>query len=266
MTKTFVSDNTNLLKIGWFTTGRGEGSYGLLESTLNAINSGELHGKIAFVFVNRVEGQTRQTDRLLALVRSHRIPLITLSSRDFRRSHGNKPWKNLREAFDETVIELLSPYDADIAVHAGYMLIAPLLCSEYLTLNLHPALPGGTIGMWQQAVWDVIDKQLDTTGAMIHVSTIKVDEGPEIATAVFSVRGKNIDSHWEEIDGFDLKTLKQKMGEELELFKAIRKAGLLRERPLLVETLKAESQGHIDPTGSKGIVDLTEVVEKSVIN
>ena len=161
---------------------------------------------------------------------------------------------------------MLSPYEADIAVHAGYMLIAPLLCSEYLTLNLHPALPGGTIGMWQQAVWDVIDKRLDTTGAIIHVSTIKVDEGPVIATAVFSVRGKNFDSHWEEIDGFDLKTLKQKMGEELELFKAIRKAGLLRERPLLVETLKAVSQGHIDPTGSKGIVDLTEVVEKSVIN
>ena len=120
--------------------------------------------------------------------------------------------------------------------------------------------------MWQQAVWDVIDKRLDTTGAMIHVSTIKVDEGPVIATAGFSLRGKNFDSHWKEIDGFDLKTLKQKMGEELELFKAIRKAGLLRERPLLVETLKAVSQGRIDPTGSKGIVDLTEVVEKSVIN
>ena len=266
MATTFVSDNKNLLKIGWFTTGRGEGSYGLLESTLNAIDAGELHGKIAFVFVNRVEGQTSQTDRLLTLVRSHGIPLITLSSRDFRRSHNNKPWKNLREMFDKTVIELLKPYDADIAVHAGYMLIAPLLCSEYLTLNLHPALPGGTIGMWQQAVWDVIDKRLNRTGAMVHVSTINVDEGPVIATAVFSVRGKNFDSHWEEIDGFDLKTLKQKIGEELELFKAIRKAGLLRERPLLVETLKAVSQGRIDPTGSSGTIDLTKVVEKSVVN
>ena len=266
MATTFVSDNKNLLKIGWFTTGRGEGSYGLLESTLNAIHSGELHGKIAFVFVNRVEGQTNHTDRLLTLVRSHGIPLITLSSRDFRRAHNNKPWKNLREMFDKTIIELLKPYDADIAVHAGYMLIAPLLCSEYLTLNLHPALPGGTIGMWQQAVWDVIEKRLNRTGAMVHVSTINVDEGPVIATSDFSVRGKNFDAHWEEIDGFDLKKLKQKMGEELELFKAIRKAGLLRERPLLVETLKAVSQGRIDPTGSSGTIDLTKVVEKSVVN
>ena len=146
------------------------------------------------------------------------------------------------------------------------MLIAPLLCSEYLTLNLHPALPGGTIGMWQQAVWDVIEKRLNRTGAMVHVSTINVDEGPVIATSDFSVRGKNFDAHLEEIDGFDLKTLKQKMGEELELFKAIRNAGLLRERPLLVETLKAVSQGRIDPTGSSGTIDLTKVVEKSVVN
>ena len=266
MTTTFFSDNTHLLKIGWFTTGRGEGSYGLLESTLNAIDSGELHGKISFVFVNRVQGQTRQTDRLLALVRSHEIPLITLSSRDFRRAHDNKPWMNLREVFDKAVIELLSPYDADIAVHAGYMLIAPLLCSEYLTLNLHPALPGDTIGMWQQAVWDVIDKRLNRTGAMIHVSTINVDEGPVIATTRFSVRGKNFDAHWKEIDGFDLNTIKQDKGEALGLFKAIRKAGLLRERPLLVETLRAISQGRIDPTGSNGITDLTNLVEKSVLN
>ena len=145
MTKIFDSDNTDLLKIGWFTTGRGEGSYGLLESTLNAIDSGELHGEVKFVFVNRVEGQTKQTDRFLTFVKSRGIPLITLSSRDFRREHNNEPWANLREVFDKAVIELLSPFDADLAVHAGYMLIAPLLCSEYLTLNLHPALPGGTI-------------------------------------------------------------------------------------------------------------------------
>ncbi len=266
MTTAFASDNADVLKIGWFTTGRGEGSYGLLESTLNAIDSGELRGKITFVFVNRVKGQTDPTDRFLTLVRSHGIPLITLSSRDFRQSHNNDPWANLREVFDKAVIELLSPYDADIAVHAGYMLIAPLLCLEYLTLNLHPALPGGTIGMWQQAIWDVIDKRLDRTGAMIHVSTINVDEGPVIATTGFSVRGKEFDPLWKEIDGLDLKTLKQEQGEELGLFKAIRKAGLLRERPLLVETLKAVAQGLINPTRSEDIIDLTRTVEKSMMD
>lgn len=254
-------DPQKKLTIGWFSTGRGEGSYGLLKSVLDAIDSGDLPAEFTFVFVNRARGQTRLTDRFLGLVESRDIPLVTLSSRDFRRSHDNRPWPELREDFDMAAIELLRPYSADIAVQAGYMLIAPLLCSEYLTLNLHPALPGGTIGMWQQAVWDVIDGGLDETGAMVHVSTEEVDEGPVLATAKFSVRGEGFDPLWREITGSDLAALKKDPGEDLPLFKTIREAGLLRERPLLVETLKAVAAGRIDPTGAGEIADLTPEVE-----
>ena len=252
------------LKIGWFSTGRGEGSYGLLSSALEAIDSGDLPAELAFVFVNRVKGQTKRTDRFLELVESRGIPLVTLSSRDFRRANDNKPWAELREAFDEAAIELLRPHKADIAVHAGYMLIAPLLCSEYLTLNLHPALPGGTIGMWQQAVWDVITEGLDETGAMIHVSTEDVDEGPVLSTAKFSVRGADFDNLWADVNGADFDALKSEPGEDLLLFKAIRGAGLLRERPLLIETLKAVGEGRIDPTGAGDVVDLSVEVERVV--
>ncbi len=257
------------LKIGWFSTGRGEGSYGLLNSALEAIDSGDLPAELTFVFVNRVKGQTKRTDRFLELVESRGIPLVTLSSRDFRRSHDNKPWAELREVFDRAAIELLQPHSADIAVHAGYMLIAPLLCSEYLTLNLHPALPGGTIGMWQQAVWDVITQGLDSTGAMIHVSTEYVDEGPVLATAEFSVRGAEFvearqELEWLNTEGLDYERVMKEKGEELLLFRAIRAAGLLRERPLLIETLKAVAGGRIDPTGAGDVVDLTVEVEKSV--
>lgn len=252
------------MRIGWFSTGRGEGSYGLLRSALDATGSGDLAASISFVFVNRNHGQTEQTDRFLRLVESHDIPLVTLSSRDFRRSHGNRQWAELREDFDRAVIDLLKPYSTDIAVHAGYMLIAPLLCSEYLTLNLHPALPGGTIGMWQQATWDVIAGNMIETGAMIHVSTEDVDEGPVLATTRFSVRGPRFDAFWSQIEGADLERLKQDQGEELPLFSAIRKAGLLRERPLLIETLKAVASGRIDPSGAAPAIDLTREVELAV--
>jgi len=251
------------LKIGWFSTGRGEGSYGLLKSALDAIDSGDLPAEFSFVFVNRARGQTKLTDRFLDLVESKDIPLVTLSSRDFRRSHSNRPWPELREDFDRAAIDLLRPYKADIAVQAGYMLIAPLLCSEYLTLNIHPALPGGTIGMWQQAVWDVIAGSLNETGAMIHVSTEDVDEGPVLATAKFSVRGEGFDSLWVEIAGADVDALRKEPGEELPLFKAIRNAGVLRERPLLMETLKAVAAGRIDPSGTGEVVDLTALVERA---
>jgi phosphoribosylglycinamide formyltransferase-1 len=266
-----ASGSASPLKIGWFSTGRGEGSYGLLSSALEAIDSGDLPVELAFVFVNRVKGQTKRTDRFLELVESRGIPLITLSSRDFRRANDNRPWAELREAFDEAAIELLRPHKADIAVHAGYMLIAPLLCSEYLTLNLHPALPGGTIGMWQQAVWDVITGGLDETGAMIHVSTEDVDEGPVLSTAKFSVRGAEFDAGREELEmldvaGLNYEQVKQEKGEDLLLFQAIRAAGLLRERPLLVETLKAVASHRIDPTGAGHEVDLTLEVEQAVEN
>ena len=252
------------LKIGWFSTGRGEGSLGLLQSVLDAIDSGDLPAELAFVFVNRVKGQTKRTDRFLELVQSRAIPLVTLSSRDFRRSHDSRPWAELREKFDRAAIELLRPHNADIAVHAGYMLIAPLLCSKYITLNLHPALPGGTIGMWQQAVWDVITEGLDETGAMIHVSTEDVDEGPVLATTKFSVRGSEFDSAWNEVAGADLGVLKGDPGEDLPLFKAIRDSGILRERPLLIETLKAVAGGRIEPNGAGDVIDLSVDVERVV--
>ena len=266
-----VSGSKSPLKIGWFSTGRGEGSYGLLSSALEAIDSGDLPAELAFVFVNRAKGQTKRTDRFIELVESRGIPLITLSSRDFRRANDNKPWAKLREAFDEAAIELLRPHKADIAVHAGYMLIAPLLCSEYLTLNLHPALPGGTIGMWQQAVWDVITEGLDETGAMIHVSTEDVDEGPVLSTATFSVRGSEFVPGFRELQeldalGMDYEAVKLHKGEGLLLFKAIREAGLLRERPLLIETLKAVGEGRIDPTGAGDVADLSVEVERAVGN
>ena len=51
------------LKLGWFSTGRGAGSRGLLVAALDAIDSGALNGQIEFVFVNRERGQHKGTDR-----------------------------------------------------------------------------------------------------------------------------------------------------------------------------------------------------------
>jgi hypothetical protein len=115
--------------------------------------------------------------------------------------------------------------------------------------------------MWQQAVWDVIAGGLDEAGAMIHVSTEDVDEGPVVATSRFSVRGDGFDSLWAEISGLDVGALKEDPGEDLPLFRAIRNASMLRERPFLIETLKAVAAGRIDPTGAGEVVDLTPVVE-----
>ena len=251
-----------LLRLGWFTTANGEGSYGLLYDTLEAIKSKQLSAKIEFVFVNRDFGQSDKTDQVLNLVKKNNIPLVTLSSRKFRKSRKNKAWEELRETYDIEVIKKLKKFNIDIAVHAGYMLIAPILCSHFKTINLHPALPGETIGIWQKAIWDVILLEKSQTGAMIHISTINVDEGPVISYCEFSVKKKYYSELWKEKRSYKNEKILSDIGEKLPLFQKIRSESLIRERPLMIETLKAIQLGKISIENIEEPINLTSSVEK----
>ena len=42
---------SSFFKIGWFTSAKGEGSYGLFNETIKAIEDRELKAEIRFVFV-----------------------------------------------------------------------------------------------------------------------------------------------------------------------------------------------------------------------
>ena len=77
---------------------------------------------------------------------------------------------------------LLNEYRPDVCVLAGYMLIASSeLCRNYPLLNLHPALPDGPIGTWQEVVWQLIEHKAARTGAMMHLATEEVDRGPVVS-------------------------------------------------------------------------------------
>ena len=52
-----------MLNIGWFSTGRGEGSRGLLRFVQERIDRGLLDARIQFVFSNRDRGQALGSDR-----------------------------------------------------------------------------------------------------------------------------------------------------------------------------------------------------------
>ncbi len=256
------------LRLGWFSTGRGQGSLGLLASTLDAIERGRLNATIDFVFCNRERGQAQGSDRFLDFAESRGISLVTLSSRRFRRERENRPWRELRGSFDLAAAELLEDQAPDLSVNAGYMLIAPVLCRIYRMINVHPALPTGPAGMWNNVIWELIEQGADRNGAIVHLVTEDVDEGPVLAFCSYPIRGPQFDSHWAEIEGLESDRLKKDPGEDLPLFRAIREAGLMRERPLLVETLCAVSDGRLDlevtAAGGGAPADLTKVVEKAV--
>lgn len=232
------------MKIGWFTSAGGEGSLGLFESTLNAINTRNINGSISFVFINKDYGENKNSDKFMDIVKHNKIPLITFSSKKFKESN-EKNWSELRSNFDHKIINLLDDYTVDIAVQAGYMLIAPLLCKHFTTINIHPALPGETIGTWKKAIWDVIEKKSYETGAMVHVSTQKVDEGPVISFGRYSLSDENFRKEWKIIERMSIKEIKDKYGEDLRLFNLIRQKGLIFERKLLSETLARISNNQI---------------------
>ena len=263
-----------MLKLGWFSTGRGEGSLGLLRTVQAAIESGELPARMEFVFSNREPGEAEGSDRFHQAVREFGTPLVTLSSQRFRREHGGGPFSRHRAGFDREVMRLLEPYSPDVCVLAGYMLItAGELCNRYTMLNLHPALPGGPVGMWQDPIWALMAEGGGEAGAYMHLATEDLDRGPVLTYCSFPIRGGQFDDLWRQVKGSSVDELKAAEGEEQPLFRLIREEGVRRERPLVLETLKAFAAGQVrvvdrrvvDGTGNPidGLC-LNEAVEQAV--
>jgi hypothetical protein len=101
---------------------------------------------------------------------------------------------------------------------------------------------------------------------MIHVATPNVDLGPVLSYTRFPIVGGELDWMWFRVRDQPLEELKQREGENFQLFKAIRELSLARERPLLTETLKAIASGQLDPPHAPvgGALDLTASVEAAV--
>lgn len=271
------------LRIGWFSTGAGPGSQRqrLLTAAVEAIRSGELDAEIAFVFCNRERGEYEGTDSYLDLVESFGIPLLTLSSRRFRRERGGDlsktghplpPW---RTEYDRAVAELVGRYTFDVGVLAGYMLVfTGPMCNRYPLLNLHPAAPGGPVGTWQEVIWRLIDARAERSGVMVHLATEELDRGPPVTYCTFSLRGPAFDPLWEALGSRTAADVREREGEEHPLFLEIRRHGVVREQPLVLETLRALAQGRVRVEGRRvldssgreltGGLDLSEEIDRAL--
>ena len=234
-----------MLKIGWFSTGRGEGSRGLLSLIQDRIASGRLNAAIDFVFSNRQPGEAEGSDLFFRQVTGYGLPLVTFSSAGFARSRG-QPFRRVRQDYDKQVMELLKSYRPDICVLAGYMLIVSGdMCRRYPLLNLHPALPDGPIGTWQDVIWELIASRATRTGAMMHLATEEVDRGPVVSYCTVNISGGSFAPLWAEVEGQQIDTLKREPGEDLPLFQMIRQSEYRKEPYLLLETIRAVAEDRI---------------------
>ncbi len=245
------------LRIGWLTTGRGEGSRGFYRATRDAIGAGALSAEIAVLFCNRDPGEVPATDALLEEVRADGVPVVTRSSVAFRRarcgdrSRPGEPLPAWRAEYDRAVHEALASYPFEIGVLAGYMLILTAeFVEQHLLLNFHPALPTGPIGTWREVIRALIRSRATASGVMMHLVIPEVDAGPVATFCRYTLRDAGLDPLWRElepsIDGATDREL-----EESPLFGAIRERGLRHEAPLLVATLGAVAGGRLRLAGGR---------------
>ena len=261
------------LTIGWFSTGRGPGSRGLLQFVQEQILQGQLPVRIQFVFCNREPGEAEGSDLFMELVKGYGIPLVTFSSRRFRQRMGGRSADHRLE-YDREVMARIGNFRPDLSVLAGYGLIfGQEVIRQYTMLNLHPALPRGPIGTWQNVIWELIESRASETGVNEHIATEELDRGPVVSYCSISLRGDPFDTHWGETVGKTVEELKEEYGEELPLFRIIRQEEYRREPHLLAATLRALASGWVkiqerevlDAQGNEiGGLDLTQEVEQTL--
>jgi phosphoribosylglycinamide formyltransferase-1 len=266
------------VRIGWLSTGRDQAASTLLAEVVGRASRDEIALDIACVFCDRPRGESPESDHFLDLAARFHIPAVTASSAaswTTAQAEGitRARW---REDFHAEVIRLLEPFGLDVLVMAGYMLIvSPAMCRRYALLNLHPALPGGPTGTWQDVIWQLLDEESGETGAMVHLATPELDSGPVVALCRFSLKGPEWEPLWarlrEKRRTLSVAEIAAAEGESEPLFAEIRRRGEVREIPLLYQTVRRFADGKLS-TADGGVfsesarlpLDLTEPVEQEL--
>ena len=254
------------LRVAWLTTGRGPGSFGALAYLLQAVERG-LPVEVSVVFVNRERGEAEPTDRLIGMVEECGIPVELLSSVQFRKARGGKlgrpgePLQPWRYEFDAEVARRIGKYGFDLGVMFGYMLIATEeLYGRYTFLNDHPALPDGPVGTYQEVIAELIRAGAAESGCMMNVVTGEVDRGPAVSFCRYWIRDAANARLWAElpVERAGAMSVEELVGTEL--YADIRRRGVERERPFVVETLRAIGDGRLVVPPAVPL-DLTDAVE-----
>ena len=272
-----------MLRLGWFSTGRGPGSRNLLRTVMEKKLSGELNVNVEFVFCNwdnkeEPNPKKEQREMFFDLVKGYNIPLVTLSWKTFRPDLWANDQTQWRNEYGKEKRKILSKYKFNVGVLAGYMLwVDDETCVTYDLINLHPALPDGPKGTWQECIWQLIRDDAKEHGVMIHLCTKEWDRGAALTYCGFPIRGGAYDKLWKDMYAkLRTKTIDQIKAEEGEnepLFALIRKDGAKRELPLIVSTIKQFADGNLKMVKQKayyrnerlsGPFDLTNDVNNSV--
>ncbi len=262
------------MEIGIFSTFIEPAALDLVQTVIDAVRTNQIpNTKVSFIFSNREIGEHPTTDALLNRLSTQGIELIPFSAARFnpevrkkarQEEKEGKPSliKDWRNQFGKEVLRRLPPTDLDLLL--GDMFIwGDNLCEKRNGINLHPALPNGPKGEWYNVLWELIKNGALETGVMMHKVTAKLDRGPTVALCRFSIRGPKFDELWDQLpnEKDELQQVIQQGMSEREktnhpLHQEIRKHGLTREFPLIIQTTRAFAEGNVRVEG-ESVVDST---------
>jgi phosphoribosylglycinamide formyltransferase-1 len=279
------------LKIGWFSSGRDPAARNLLKTVCDYITAEKPPVEISWIFCPRETGDApfseeyKQREMFFDLAAGLDIPVATLSYVNFlpelrkkgitesataeMASPSLQEWRDLFGREVVRVIDMLP--SVDLVVMAGYMLIIgrPEL-EAFDMVNIHPALPWGPKGTWQEVIHRLIADDASEQGIMVHLVTGELDRGPVISYTRFPIKGENWNELWNQWRTEISPESDINARESHPLFKEIRRQGEMRELPLLniaigelaggqllVRDHKIFSKGLVQDSG----VDLTDIIE-----
>jgi phosphoribosylglycinamide formyltransferase-1 len=282
------------LRMGWFSTGRDPAARNLLQTVHEDLVKNRIPASIDWIFCHRDTGDAEpneeyfERERFFDLAAQLDIPCATLSHVRFMPDLRKKGIAESRSAADAApaLEEWRNRYGAevmktvnvlpraDIIVMAGYMLILGDPELEGLVLvNIHPALPWGPRGTWQEVIHQLIAEDANEQGIMVHMVTKDLDRGPVISYCRFPIKGEGWDDLWRRWQTDIGADASRETRETHPLFRKIRLEGEVRELLLLRSAIRELSYGNITirdrtiwagGTLQEAGVELTETIEALV--
>ena len=110
---------------------------------------------------------------------------------------------------------------------------------------------------------------------MLHLATPELDEGPPVTYCTYPIRGPDFDPLWEAVEGRSVAEIRDTEGEENTLFQEIRRHGIAREIPLVIETLRAFAEARVRIENKRVVdahsrpippYDLTDQIEQALMD
>jgi phosphoribosylglycinamide formyltransferase 1 len=143
-----------------------------LQSIIDAVEAKKLDAKIELVLSNKADAYG------LVRAQNHGIPIEVLEHKGFAS----------REAYDQTVVDLLRGQGVELVALAGFMrLLSPDFLKAYSNriMNIHPALLPAFPGLHVQR--KAVEHGVRFSGCTVHFVNEECDEGPIIIQAVVPV-------------------------------------------------------------------------------